>query len=213
MLQIAHAFVRTPVRMSRIRWSSNLEVVASESDRLTGDRPAHHESAGSPDARQIDSQDTARRSTHKGTGTTAGTAGGMAMATMTLTPTVATRTAKTLVNQGNAACPAPAASRRQQAAASSELRLTRRGRLVVSIASVVVAAIAGAGVITVATSTDAVASSTSVVYSVQPGDTLWGIAGRIRPGADRRETVAAILQMNPQAAGGVVVGESLRLPR
>ena len=135
------------------------------------------------------------------------------MATMTLTPTVATRTAKTLVNQGNAACPTPAASRRQQAAASSELRLTRRGRLVVSIASVVVAAIAGAGVITVATSTDAVASSTSVVYSVQPGDTLWGIAGRIRPGADRRETVAAILQMNPQAAGGVVVGESLRLPR
>lgn len=135
------------------------------------------------------------------------------MATMTLTPTVATRTAKTLVNQGNAACPTPAASRRQQAAASSELRLTRRGRLVVSIASVIVAATAGAGVITVATSTDAVASSTSVVYSVQPGDTLWGIAGRIRPGADRRETVAAILQMNPQAAGGVVVGESLRLPR
>ena len=136
------------------------------------------------------------------------------MATMTLTPTVATRTAKTLVNQGNAACPTPAANQRQQAAAaSSELRLTRRGRLVVSIASVVVAAMAGAGVITVATSTDAVASSTSVVYSVQPGDTLWGIAGRIRPGADRRETVAAILQMNPQAAGGVVVGESLRLPR
>ena len=136
------------------------------------------------------------------------------MATMMLTPTAATRTSKTLANQGNSVHRNVARKvGRQPAGATSEVRLTRRGRLVVSLVSVFLAGLAGAGVITVATSTDAVASSATTSYSVQPGDTLWAIARRIRPNADRRDTVAAILRLNPQAAGGVVVGQSLQLPR
>lgn len=135
------------------------------------------------------------------------------MATLMLTPTATPRTAKTLANQGNPARQTRAVSAaRQVAPTPTELHLTRRGRLVVSVISAFIAALVGAGVVTLATSSDAVASSTTVAYSVQPGDTLWGIAGRIRPGADRRDTVATLLRLNPQAAGGVVVGESLRLP-
>ncbi|MEV5572966.1 LysM peptidoglycan-binding domain-containing protein [Spirillospora sp. NPDC052269] len=31
---------------------------------------------------------------------------------------------------------------------------------------------------------------------VRPGDTLWGIAGRVEPGADPRRTVTRILELN-----------------
>ena len=47
---------------------------------------------------------------------------------------------------------------------------------------------------------------------VQPGDTLWSIAQRVRPGTDPRETVALIQQRNDVAAGDLQAGQSLVVP-
>jgi hypothetical protein len=49
------------------------------------------------------------------------------------------------------------------------------------------------------------------VYVVQPGDTLWAIAARVAPDADRRDVVAQLAD----AAGGseLVPGQRIELPR
>jgi hypothetical protein len=49
------------------------------------------------------------------------------------------------------------------------------------------------------------------VYVVQPGDTLWSIAERVAPDADRREVVSRL----GDAAGGsdLVPGQRIELPR
>jgi LysM repeat protein len=47
---------------------------------------------------------------------------------------------------------------------------------------------------------------------VQPGDTLWSISQRVRPGADPRETIAWIQDANAVDAGGLQAGQSLVVP-
>jgi LysM repeat protein len=47
-------------------------------------------------------------------------------------------------------------------------------------------------------------------YVVQPGDTLWSIAGRIDPGTDVRVTVDRLVALN--GAAPLVVGQRLELP-
>ena len=137
------------------------------------------------------------------------------MSTMTMvTPARTLRTANVPApRSAHTQVSAAAQSGIRAGAAHDSVRLTRRGRLAVSIASIVLAAFAGAAVVTMATGTDVSASSTAVTYTVQPGDTLWGIAARVHPGADRRDTVATLLRLNPSAAGGVSAGQVLREPR
>lgn len=55
------------------------------------------------------------------------------------------------------------------------------------------------------------------VYRVQPGDTLWALATQVDPGADPRDVVDRIVEMNEQSAavapsGELRAGEQLRLP-
>ena len=93
------------------------------------------------------------------------------------------------------------------------LRLTRRGRrvcgallLLIGLAIVVVAsamALGGDGGLRLA-------GSTTVV--VEPGDTLWSIAGQVAPDQERRAVVDAIADLNHLAAGQVQAGQVLRLP-
>ena len=62
--------------------------------------------------------------------------------------------------------------------------------------------------------TSAVALSTAEVaassWVVAPGDTLWSIAARVAPGADVRDTVARLVELNGDAP--IIVGQELRLP-
>ena len=101
---------------------------------------------------------------------------------------------------------APSARRRP-------LRLTRRGRIVLVVLPGLLALSGALGA--VAGTADAQAAPVHPVVRtvvVGSGDTLWSIAGRIAPGADRRDVVAALQQENGLAGAEVPAGAVLRLP-
>ena len=98
---------------------------------------------------------------------------------------------------------------------TTHLRLTRRGRVVltslVAIPLVIAAlflVINGGGAI--ATSH---ASSTSFGYvTVEAGQSLWQLAGEIAPTADRRDVVADIVHLNQLESTNVQPGQKLAIP-
>jgi nucleoid-associated protein YgaU len=121
--------------------------------------------------------------------------------------------------------PAPARAQTQtqaetqaQTRAEVTVRLTRRGRLVLALALALLAALVAAGLFAAGASA-AQASGPAVAHGgdarvfVQPGDTLWSIAQRIRPGADPQTVVQGILQANHLASATVTVGQRLWVPR
>jgi Tfp pilus assembly protein FimV len=54
--------------------------------------------------------------------------------------------------------------------------------------------------------------SSARTYVVRPGDTLWSIAERLRPGEDPRPLVDAIERANGLSAGDLVPGQALQVP-
>lgn len=119
------------------------------------------------------------------------------------------------------AAPFPAArsprrpARPRPTAPSSSLRLTRRGRVVIALASVLF--LFGVTVLSGVFSADAGSSAaeqgraTGVVV-VQSGESLWQIAQAIAPQADPRETVTTIRELNGLGDGPVVPGQSIVVP-
>jgi LysM repeat protein len=91
------------------------------------------------------------------------------------------------------------------------LRLTRRGRVVVTalVGLLLCVALSVAKVTSSASTTPAPARHS---YVVRPGDTLWGIASRLAPGSDPRVMVADLQGMNGLATTEVVPGQTIRLP-
>ena len=63
-----------------------------------------------------------------------------------------------------------------------------------------------------AMATAQVEGPTTVAVTVQPGDTLWGIAAEIDPGADPRALIAEIREMNALTQSGLVPGQVLVVP-
>lgn len=100
-------------------------------------------------------------------------------------------------------------------ARASRARAAARARRRTVAAGAVVAMALGALLATGpsgAASADAGRSRRRVVL-VQPGDTLWGIAGRFRPaGADPRAYVDALADIN-DVVGPLQAGTRLRLPK
>jgi len=96
---------------------------------------------------------------------------------------------------------------------SGSLRLTRRGRLLLTCLVVLGVFLllsvgrAGSQAATV-TATD----PALVQMTVQPGDTLWAIAQRIAPNNDPREVMAQIRRINDLSTPGLLVGQQLLLP-
>ena len=105
-------------------------------------------------------------------------------------------------------------AQRAPAPVSTTTRLTRRGRLLVSLVALVLV-VAGAVLLTgggaALAGTDRPAVSHRQV-TVQPGQTLWQIAERAAPGSDPRETVQRILDLNGLQTSQVQVGTALLLP-
>jgi Tfp pilus assembly protein FimV len=91
-------------------------------------------------------------------------------------------------------------------------RLTRRGRLVMTVA------VLGAtfGVLGMAQpQAFALGHQDAAVaerVTVRPGETLWAIAQRTAPGADPRETIARIQSMNDLESSAVPAGSVLLVP-
>jgi len=105
---------------------------------------------------------------------------------------------------------APARARR--APTQGALRLTRRGRLVVLLLLLAVGAVLSLAV----TSSGAASSAAEQVpvryVTVAPGATLWSIAGDVAPGADRRDTVAEIVELNALDGSTVRAGQRIAVP-
>ena len=98
--------------------------------------------------------------------------------------------------------------------APGRLRLTRRGRIVVALLIVLLAAAVS---VVIADGVgrphrrSPVPSSAPAVVVVHPGDTLWGIAERVAPGRDTRAVVAELQQLNLLPTAEVRAGQRLRL--
>ena len=97
---------------------------------------------------------------------------------------------------------------------AASLRLTRRGRLVVFVAALLVTLSAMLlavvpSVIATVTAGDPVPVSE---VTVQPGDTLWDIASAANPGGDVTQTVDEIAELNALSNGQLRVGQELTIP-
>jgi nucleoid-associated protein YgaU len=94
------------------------------------------------------------------------------------------------------------------------LRLTRRGVVVLACAVAVLAAalvlVAWLSAPGGAAAGSATPRSVPATITVQPGDTLWGIASRLAPQRDPRAEVAELQQLNSLGGGSLVPGQVLR---
>ena len=91
------------------------------------------------------------------------------------------------------------------------VRLTRRGRLVLSALLLLLAGLVG---VLAAASTGEAASPAGPAPTVvvRPGDTLWSIAARYAPGPDPFGTIEQIRQLNRLDGYTLHAGQTLVLP-
>ena len=99
------------------------------------------------------------------------------------------------------------------------LRLTRRGRIVlIGLPLVLLAALllSLTGLLNspakAADTASGLAVTPSVSVTVQPGESLWAIAGSVDPGRDPRDVIADIVQLNDLDGGRVMPGQQLFVP-
>jgi LysM repeat protein len=93
----------------------------------------------------------------------------------------------------------------------SPVRLTRRGRYAVLVLLLVLATVLVALVAVPGEAADPPGPAPTAV--VQPGDTLWSIAGRYAPARDRFRTIDEIRRLNGITDYTVHPGQRLILPR
>ena len=111
---------------------------------------------------------------------------------------------------------APPARRRAMGAprvvarADCEPRLHLPMSMLLAVAGVACAAVVGLGVLA-GSGEEAVPSRTAVVR-VEPGESLWELAGRVAPGSDASAVVERIRELNGGLAGGVTPGQPLTVP-
>jgi len=95
------------------------------------------------------------------------------------------------------------------------LRITRRGRavltLLVAVPLAIAAAVTGIGALGAAAGTQGSAATFSYV-TVEPGESLWQVAQEVAPTADPRDVVADILTLNNLSSGEVQPGQRLAIP-
>jgi Tfp pilus assembly protein FimV len=97
--------------------------------------------------------------------------------------------------------------------AEPPLRLTRRGRAVVLGLLVLVASMASAVLFTTASRAESQPSTPAPTITVEPGDTLWDIAVRVKPGRDGQAAVAELRKINRLDTVDLQPGQILILPK
>jgi hypothetical protein len=114
-----------------------------------------------------------------------------------------------LVPAADWAADAPVAA----AVRTPEYRLTRRGRLVVFTASLLIVAGLVVSLGSRAMATRDVGSLHTTSVTVMPGMTLWEIATEANPGGDTRATIDAIMRLNALPKGqSLPIGVQLEVP-
>lgn len=93
---------------------------------------------------------------------------------------------------------------------SGELRLTRRGRLVVFLGALTVALAMAFWWGTGSAATERPEPTETIV--VGSGDTLWGIAGEVAPEGEVADMVAHIQELNGLESGSLQAGQRLQIP-
>lgn len=102
------------------------------------------------------------------------------------------------------------------------IRLTRRGRIVVgtvigigvtALAAVIWLAVAGQAQASGNAEFGRSAGGTVARIVVKPGQTLWGIAALVDPGADPRVIIPQIIELNSLSSTAINVGQVLWVPR
>ena len=93
----------------------------------------------------------------------------------------------------------------------TDLRLTRRGRLVL-LAIVATALVALLGVTRTAVAWAEPTGPTTQTVVVQAGDSLWSIAKDVDPKRDPRAVIADIEELNALSGGGLIAGQALTVP-
>lgn len=129
------------------------------------------------------------------------------MSTSTLAPTAFLPAVRTTAQ--------PVVRRTTPPARGGQVRLTRRGRLVVLVlALLVVAAVAVALAAGSAASREDGGAPAVDLITVAPGDTLWDIAGSVAAdsGDSIEDMMVEIRQLNTLEGGSVFAGQVLRIP-
>jgi hypothetical protein len=95
------------------------------------------------------------------------------------------------------------------------LRITRRGRavltLLIALPLAIGGAVAGLGAVGAAAGTHAGDASFTYV-TVQPGESLWQLAQSVAPSADPRDVVADIQNLNNLSSGDIQPGQRIAVP-
>lgn len=94
---------------------------------------------------------------------------------------------------------------------SAPMRLTRRGRVVLTMLGAVLAAAIGTVAVQAQASTPTEPPPSQTVV-VAPGDTLWGLASTIAQDEDVRDVVVRIQRFNGLESSDLQVGQTLQLP-
>ncbi len=101
-------------------------------------------------------------------------------------------------------------------AGASRLRITRRGRTVLSVLVAVPLAVAaatfGLGAAGASAGTHSGSVSTFQYVTVDPGESLWQLAQSVAPSADPRDVIADILTLNNLSSAAVQPGQRLAIP-
>jgi len=108
------------------------------------------------------------------------------------------------------------AQRREAGAGRSaaSLRLTARGRAVL-LALLAIPLAIGIAVLSIGggTATATIEDGASLEYVlVQPGQTLWGLAGELAPASDPREVIDELIRFNQLGSADLAAGQQLAIP-
>ena len=110
---------------------------------------------------------------------------------------------------------APLASR-SRASRHDPIRLTRRGRIVLRGALVLLVGLAVVLTVLIASRPAAAGTGSRPVvvryHSVLPGETLLQIAAEEVPGVDARDTAVRIIELNAMRGSSIQAGQRLALP-